>query len=746
MKFFDPSQQFKHRFTHDFETKSDKDITTHGMYRSQAAKGFKIVMMSYALDDEPVRLVECYDKQLPKWYLNDVLRDPTILKCSYNAPYEIGSVEAEYGIHVDITQWQCTKVMAMMAGYASNLAETAKSMRLDVLKQARGKQLIKLFSNPAEEKHMKKNGNNFWNLPEYFPEQWEEFCEYCIQDTVVERAILTHPTVADMPLITEAERRYWFMDQRINKRGVKIDKELVDMVLDMYNEHTYKLIKEGTMLTGLQNFNSRDQVLAWLNSNDCIMKSLARDNVMEKLGHPGLATNLKRVLELRLETSKSSMGKFILMQNMCSHRGRIYGWAQHYGANRTGRVSSPGLNLVNMVKNKLKYEPLEHLRELIRHRCPKAINHFYGPLSKVFSEATRSMFIPEEGYKFGVSDFASIESRVAAWFAGAEWKLQAFREGKDIYLVNAEAMYKVPYEELANYKGGKHPLREPAKVGELLCGFRGGERAMIRGKALKSGLLKEKDLPKIKNGWRKANPEIVKGWTELENAAKEALADPGLIVPCFGGKVKYMMHHDNLLCKLPSGRCLSYVRAVRKKVVRINKEYAPWRVLEWCAQEMPDVLIPDAFRTAFKYDKGKALERTVKDWCIYVEKYFGQEFPWYVIDGYCSKKKEYDSIVYEGMVDTGTGRKWGTTDTHGGKLFENIVQAASRDILYNAMENLEAEKIDIVIHVYDETVNEIPLWDSVKRINEVMERPVWWAPDLPLKAEGFETDFYMKED
>lgn len=84
--------------------------------------------------------------------------------------------------------------------------------------------------------------------------------------------------------------------------------------------------------------------------------------------------------------------------------------------------------------------------------------------------------------------------------------------------------------------------------------------------------------------------------------------------------------------------------------------------------------------------------------------------------------------------------------TYGGMLTENIVQATARDCLRDAMRALWAAGYEIVMHIHDEVVIDAPVgFGSLDDVLEIMGRPLRWAPGLPLRAAGFETDFYMKD-
>lgn len=102
-----------------------------------------------------------------------------------------------------------------------------------------------------------------------------------------------------------------------------------------------------------------------------------------------------------------------------------------------------------------------------------------------------------------------------------------------------------------------------------------------------------------------------------------------------------------------------------------------------------------------------------------------------------------ESVCYEGV---GTNRKWGRIESYGAKFCENIVQAMARDILAEAMFRLEKSGFDIVCHIHDEVVLEVPEGiSSVEEVNEIMAVCPKWCEGLPLKAAGFESAFYKKD-
>ena len=102
-----------------------------------------------------------------------------------------------------------------------------------------------------------------------------------------------------------------------------------------------------------------------------------------------------------------------------------------------------------------------------------------------------------------------------------------------------------------------------------------------------------------------------------------------------------------------------------------------------------------------------------------------------------------ESVTYEGL---GMTKKWERIETFGGKLVENITQATARDLLVFAMKQLRNRGFDIVMHVHDEIVLEVPHGvSSVEEICSIMAENPPWAKGLPLKADGYECEFYRKD-
>ena len=225
---------------------------------------------------------------------------------------------------------------------------------------------------------------------------------------------------------------------------------------------------------------------------------------------------------------------------------------------RKGRVWVTGnsgrhIQLQNLPQNHM--EELDSARQLVKEGDAASLEMLFDNLPQVFSELIRTAIIAPEGKTLIVADFSAIEARVIAWVAGENWKLQAFKEGKDLYCSTASAMFGVPVEK----HGVNGDLRQKGKIAELACGYGGSVGALKAFGAVEMGL-KESELDSIVQSWRSANPNIVKLWWAVGNAALTLIKHRcGVLV--INHKLKMSYQQDKLLIQLPSGRLLVYPEA-----------------------------------------------------------------------------------------------------------------------------------------------------------------------------------------
>lgn len=543
-----------HHLSVDIETKSSVDIGKAGAYKYAQAPDFQILLFAFQLDDSPVEVIDlAQEEELPADVL-DSLSDPAVVKHAYNAAFEWYCLNRA-GYITPLEQWRCTMAHGLYCGYTAGLDATGKAVGLpqDKQKLSAGKALIRYFCVPC--KPTKSNGGRTWNLPKHAPEKWELFKEYCKQDVVTEHEILRRLDQFPMP---EAEEELWRMDVRMNAYGVRVDTELIHGALAIDATSTAELTEEAIRLTGLQNPNSQQQLLQWLNEQGTEVDNLRKDTVSSLLdGQP--QDTVKRVLEIRQQLGKTSIKKYVAMDVQRGEGDRIRGLTQYYGANRTGRWAGRLTQMQNLPRNYLK--TLDGARKIVKSGNYKGLKMIYGNVPDTLSQLIRTAFIPSEGRKFVVADFSAIEARVIAWLAGEQWVNEVFATHGKIYEATASQMFHVPIEKIA--KGNpEYALRQKGKVATLALGYQGGEAALIRMGALDMGL-SEDELPDIKNRWRQANPRIVDLWYAMDQAAVAAVqtAQPqGINNLIFALEGDIIYGQCFLTVRLPSGRKLFYAK------------------------------------------------------------------------------------------------------------------------------------------------------------------------------------------
>ena len=345
-------------------------------------------------------------------------------------------------------------VAAAYLGLPLSLASVGAVLQLQQQKMSDGKALIRYFCVPYD--HV--NGIPVFHAPADAPEKWNVFQAYNQRDVETEQAI--EQKIARFP-VPEFVWREYDLDQSINDRGVQLDLQLVQQAIRMDSLTKDKLLHQLKDLTDLDNPNSVQQMKQWLAEHGLELESLGKKEVQEQLKNA--SPDLRTVLLLRQQVSKSSVKKYQAMQNAVCSDGRARGMFQFYGANRTGREAGRIIQLQNLPQNHLP--DLEDARKLVKSGDLEAVELLYEDVPDTLSQLIRTAFVPKPGYKFLVADFSAIEARVIAWLAGETWRMQAFAEGKDIYCASASKIFGVPVVK----HGINGHLRQKGKVAELAC-------------------------------------------------------------------------------------------------------------------------------------------------------------------------------------------------------------------------------------------------------------------------------------
>lgn len=658
-----------HNLSVDIETYSSVDIKKSGLYKYVQSDDFEILLFAYSLDGSPVRVVDLANGEKIPDEVETMLFWEACTNHAYNAAFEWYCLSKYFGIDANgwLSRWRCTMLHGLYCGFPAGLDSIGAALGLpqDKKKLGIGKALINYFCKPC--KPTAANGYRTRNLPAHAPEKWELFKEYCKQDVVAEMSV--ENTLAAFPVPDDIQKQ-WELDMRINSRGVRLDMGLVSGAIRCSEEVNAELLSEAVSITGLENPKSVAQLKKWLEAEtDTEIKSLNKADVENMLGGGIPQENVRRVLQLRQELSKSSVKKYAAMENAVCADGRARGLIQFYGANRTGRWAGRLIQVQNLPRTYI--DSLDLAREYAKSGNTFMLKLTYGSVPDTLSQLIRTAFIPSEGHKFVVADFSAIEARVIAWLAGESWRQEVFAKGGDIYCASASQMFKVPVEK----HGINGHLRQKGKIAELALGYQGSTAALISMGALDMGLTEE-ELPEIVSAWRAANPRIKDLWYSIEQAAVDTVA------------------------------------SFRTNVVRgliFNYEHDPLGYLEFMTITLPS---------------GRKL-------------YY--PFPFIAENNFGKPAVHY-------MGQDGNSKKWGHLSTYGGKLTENIIQAIARDCLAVALERLDIAGYKTVMHIHDEAVIDCPADRAdLEAVCGIMSRPIEWAQDLLLNADGFVSDYYKKD-
>lgn len=455
----------------DIETFSPENLKLSGLYRYALNPEFDILLFGYSLDGEAPVVLDCTktNDRLELMELAPLIYNPGCIKTAYNAAFEwyclsvyLNRYKKLNGL-LPIDQWRDTQLAAQYCGYPTSLEDVGRAMQLpeDKKKLATGKTLIRLFCSPRKPT---KRDQRTRIYPEDEPEKWELFKMYNAGDVISEQEIARRLEKWPVP---DFVQKQWELDTLHNAMGVNIDMKLVNGAISIADRNTKNLLDEAAEITGLDNPNSRDQLKDWLT------KELPEDDVpdMKKDTVSGLLKNVsaehvKRVLEIRQETGKAAHKKYARIKSMVCADGRVRGMMKFYGANRTGRWASVGVQLQNLARTHVK--ELDFARSVVEAGDLDALKFCYGAVSDTLGQLVRTALIPSPGHVFVDADFSAIEARVIAWLAGEEWVLEVFRTHGKIYEATASQMFGVPMEKIK--KGNpEYELRQRGKVATLAC-------------------------------------------------------------------------------------------------------------------------------------------------------------------------------------------------------------------------------------------------------------------------------------
>lgn len=688
----------------DFETRSTVDLRAVGAHKYAQDQSTEVLCAAWAIDDGPVF----------RWHpgisdlnlLHDLERAELIV--AHNAAFERAIsayvMTPRYGWpEIPLEKWRCTMVMAYAMGLPGSLDAASAALGMEVGKDVAGHRLMLAMCKPRAV-HKNEAPGVYWREDE---ESKRRLYEYCKNDVIVERELERRL----LPL-SSAEQQLWFLDQRINDRGVLIDLELCKKARKIVGDAVAVLDDDMCGVTGgaVRACSNAIQLITFLRKQGLTVDSVAKDKVDELLARDDLPSFCRSALKLRQQGSLTSVAKFNAFMSSTGTDSRARGLLQYHAAS-TGRWGGRRVQPQNF-----KRPDAEHcvpgILAAIEIGDYRLIEAFYGPVLPAVSDCLRGAIRAASGHILCAADLAGIEGRVLAWLAGEQWKLKAYREldagrGEDLYKIayanafnidvkdvtKAQRQIGKPIELALGYEGGPGAFQVMAKTydvdisasyAELFTRFPGlAEKATdaFQSRGKRSGIAPRAWVAAeiVKMRWRAANPAIAAFWAAMKEAAIMAV-DQSLTVTCGPSLqaplIRFRVSGSFLFMQLPSGRliCLPYPK-------------------------VEDVLTP-----------------------------------------WGAKQPGLTFMVVDSMTN-----KWVRQAAYGGMLANYATQGTARDVMVHGMLAVEDANYPIVLTVHDEIVAECEAaHGSLDEFIGLMSAVPPWAHGLPISADGFMEERYRK--
>ncbi|MGH8742937.1 MAG: hypothetical protein ACREUY_01515, partial [Burkholderiales bacterium] len=362
---------------------------------------------------------------------------------AHNAPFELAIWNSimvpRYGWpELKPEQTYCTMAMCYAMGLPGALENAALALGLQMLKDSEGRALMLRMARPRS---TNTDGTHVWWDE---PEKLARLYAYCQQDVRVERELEKR-----LVPLSDKERAVWLMDYAINQRGVAVDIETTKAAIAMAETVKEKCGEEIANITenAVQSVSALAALKDWMAAQGVPVSSLDKQDVVDLLDTE-LPDSVRRALVLRQEVGKASTAKLDRIVDSAASDGRLRNLYQYHGAG-TGRWAGRGVQIHNLPRNMPKQDTVNNILALVRSGNHQAIDIIYGAPISVISSCLRSFFIAPPGKVLISGDWANVEGRGQAWFAGEQWKLEAFRAadagtGPGIYELAYSRMFGVP--------------------------------------------------------------------------------------------------------------------------------------------------------------------------------------------------------------------------------------------------------------------------------------------------------------
>ena len=530
-ELFDESTTGK--FFFDIETRAKFNIRSVGSTRYLRDADTQIRLICWALDDGPVQHWRWGDPIEP---LRAAVR---IAKrfIAHNLPFDRTAWNLDMvplGLPpIPLEQCEDTSAMCRAIGIPASLEGAAKVLLPPEFHKA-SKSVVHKMSRPRLPWPGEDPEGLYWVDDS---QSWVEYIAYTKQDVEVLRALYRV-----LPPLPKIERPVWLCDQIVNERGLYLDGvaitracERIDIRKREANARLHELTNGEIATT-----DQHDKIRIWANARGTRLENMQAESLEAELERTDLTSEVRSILELRLEAAQAAAAKPIRMRAYRCEDGR----ARHtlvYCQAGTGRWAGTGVQFQNVKKE----------GDEIASKFAAILNSEDVSLKDI-GDAGRGFVCAEPGYELFGGDYSGFESAYLATIAGERWKIEAWTK-----FFRTRDPHDDPYFIIGKLLGFADDVaRDYGKIADLAFGF-GGSVGAWRRFAPPGDTASDEQIKRYRDIWRAKHPAIVRFWYGLETAAVAAMRKPQQ----FARHKLYCRRIGSLnflFIELPSGRAIAY--------------------------------------------------------------------------------------------------------------------------------------------------------------------------------------------
>lgn len=345
----------------DYETFSEAPLKEVGSFEYSVHPSTEILCVAWAVGTKHTIRGAPINFWSDVWHdssLNDLaglILNPSVIKVAHNALFEqvistnVLSKETRKNIPFKPNQWVCTAALAATLALPRSLENAAKVLGLKYQKDMEGARLIQKWCKPRRPTKKRPHTRHV------DPFELERIVEYCKSDIKAEIELFL-----TLPPLTPTERAVWVLDQVINLRGFKVDRELTLVIEKMVALEQIELARECEEITRgvVRSATSVSALINWLGANGVYLENLQKKTVEDALMSNLVEGDARRLLEIRQSIGKTSTAKYTAFNRRSFYDSRIRDNLMYHGAS-TGRWSGAGVQAQNLPRPKHQQKDID---------------------------------------------------------------------------------------------------------------------------------------------------------------------------------------------------------------------------------------------------------------------------------------------------------------------------------------------------------------------------------------------------